>query len=59
MITVYKGYQITYEEINGKIIVTRAYYCGIQCSYGATFESMSALERFIDSGGWSVGSGTR
>ena len=53
----YKGYQITYHEENGKIVVTTANYDGIQCTYGKTFDSMSDLKNFIDSGGWDVGKG--
>ena len=58
MVAIYNGYQITYEEILGKIYVSRAFYKGIQCSYNAVFDSMQDLKDFIDNGGWSVGSGT-
>ena len=56
MVEVYKGYQITYEEVNGKIVVSRAYYHGIQCSYGGVFDSMQDLKDYIDNGGWGAGS---
>jgi hypothetical protein len=49
----YKGFQITYHEENEKIIVDRAYYNKIQCSYKTTFSSMKELKEFIDNGGWS------
>ena len=54
----YNGYQIVYEEENGKIIVKTANYCGIQCTYGDTFDSIEDLKEYIDNGGWGAGSGT-
>lgn len=52
----YKGYQIIYEENNGKVIVKTANYKGIQCTYGKTFDSMNDLKKYIDNGGWAAGS---
>lgn len=54
----YKGYHIIYDEEDGKIVVKTANYRGIQCSRGQTFDSISDMKDYIDSGGWSVGSGT-
>lgn len=53
--TNYNGYQITYTEERGKIVVLSAYYCGIQCSYRHEFDSMQDLKNYVDNGGWSVG----
>lgn len=58
MWTQYKGYQITYEIEDGKVVVQTANYNGIQCSYKQIFDSMSDLYEYIDNGGWGVGSGT-
>ena len=52
MVTIYNGYQISYEERDGKVIVSSAYYCGIQCSYGHVFDSWADLKRYVDNGGW-------
>lgn len=52
----YSGYEIHYYEENGKIVVTSAFYCGLKCSNGKTFDSWNDLESYIDDGGWSAGS---
>jgi hypothetical protein len=51
----YKDYSFTYEtNSDGSITVYSAFRGNFQCSYKCTFESLEALKRFIDNGGWSL-----
>lgn len=60
MIEIIAGYMVNYEKkSDGTIVVSSAYHAstGIQCSYGAAFDSYSDMVQAIRSGLWSVGSG--